>query len=223
MTIIHSREQSKIRHIQRKIQNQFEQKMVPSGEEICKKQLFNLIDKMQNVTVDEQQIDPFMPAIYKKLEWLSREDLINRFVSLEFNRFLDYYRNAPDLNILQKESKQGSRKAAGQMFTRFFINAGSLDGMAPSNLMGLINEKTKKRNIEIGKIEIMKKFSFFEIDSTFAERLIKGFKDAEYSDRKLVLEIASDKPASSVSRRNKDKKFGTRKPRKTKRRSKSRV
>ncbi len=80
---------------------------MPNGEEICKKQLFNLIDRMEKVEVDENQIAPFMETVNKKLEWLSKEDIIKRFVSLEFNRFLNYYKDAPDLN---KKAKTGGGK-----------------------------------------------------------------------------------------------------------------
>ncbi len=206
MTIIHSREKGKINNIKRKIQKPFEQKMIPSGDEICKKQLFNLIDKMEKVTVDETQIEPFMQVIYKKLEWLSREELIKHFVSLEFKRFLDYYKDAPDLNVLMKEKKKESKRREKSIFSRFFINVGSQDGIAPANLIGLINECTKKRDIEIGKIEIMKKFSFFEVDCAFTDRLVKGFENVEQNGRKIVVEMAQDKPASSSRRRIKDKK-----------------
>lgn len=224
LTIIHSRERGKIKNIERKIQKTFARKMVPSGEEICKKQLFKLIDKMEKVAVDEAQIEPFMPAIYKKLEWLSREELINHFVSLEFSRFLDYYKDAPDLNVMLKEKKKGAKQGTKQdsrqsfknEFSRYFINLGAVNGMTASNLIGLINECTKKRDIEIGKIEVMKSFSFFEVDSTFVDRLKNGFQGIEFDGRRVVLEEAQDKPASSVRKKTKDKKGAIPKSRKLK-------
>jgi ATP-dependent RNA helicase DeaD len=183
---------------------------------------------MEKVAVDESKIEPFMPDIYKKLEWLSREELIKHFVSLEFNRFLTYYKNAPDLNILSKSKKQSSntsqkagrqrssavqkegrqRSNQGQKseFTRFFISAGSLEGIDPTNLIGLINQQTKKRDIEIGKIEIMKNFSFFEVDGAYTERLISQFENAEFGGKKIMVEVAQDKPATSERRMKKEKK-----------------
>jgi ATP-dependent RNA helicase DeaD len=220
LTIIHSRERGKIRILERKVQKTFEQKRIPSGTEICKKQLFNLIDKMEKVAVDEPQIEPFMPSIYKKLDWLSREELIKHFVSLEFNRFLGYYKDAPDLNVTVKDRKKeskGGRRGISE-FSRFFINAGSQNGMGPANLIGLINECTRKRDIEIGKIEIMKKFSFFEVDSSFSNRLIKGFEGVEFEGTKIVIEMAQDKPATSVRKKTKPRKSIKSKPGKKKHR-----
>lgn len=248
LSIIHSREKGKIKNIERKIQKPIKPKLVPSGDEVCQKQLFNLIDKMEKVAVDETKIEPFMPDIYKKLEWLSREELIKHFVSLEFNRFLTYYKDAPNLNIIQKERKHGSsansmpkrrsersnsrtsshrsteRSANSRQhseFSRFFINAGSQEGIDPSNLIGLINQRTKKRDIEIGKIEIMKNFSFFEVDSAFTDRLISQFENAEYDGKKIMVEVAQDKPASSERRKSKERKSYGLKPKKPKTKKKS--
>ena len=227
ITIIHSREKNKIKMIEKKIGKDFEQKFVPSGVEICEKQLFSLIDKMQKVTVDEAQIEPFLPDIYQKLDWLTREDLIKHFVSLEFNRFLDYYRNAPDLNILAKQKKKKTRKkgksAYNEDFSQFFINAGSQDGLEPAYLIGLINENTKKRDIDIGKIEIMKKFSFFEVDSDYTEKIIKGFNKAEYGGRKVIVELAQDKKETDFGKQSKPWASGKKKKtkvKKTKKKSK---
>ncbi len=220
LTIIHSREKGKISSIKKMIRKEFEQKPIPSGAEICEKQLFKLIDKMENVAVDDAQIEPFLPAINKKLEWLSREDLIKHFVSLEFNRFLDYYKNAPDLNVLLKEKKgkkqKMSKRFAEKEFSRFFINAGSQDGLQPASLMGLINEQTKKRDIEIGKIEIMKKFSFFEVDCDYTDKVIKGFESAEYAERKMVVELAQEKKDFGPSKRSSTKKSSKEKTKKSK-------
>jgi len=248
LSIIHSREKGKIKNIERKIQKPIKPKLIPSGDEVCQKQLFNLIDKMEKVAVDETKIEPFMPDIYKKLEWLSREELIKHFVSLEFNRFLTYYKDAPNLNIIQKERKHGSsansmpkrrsersnsrtsshrsteRSANSRQhseFSRFFINAGSQEGIDPSNLIGLINQRTKKRDIEIGKIEIMKNFSFFEVDSAFTDRLISQFENAEYDGKKIMVEVAQDKPASSERRKSKERKSYGLKPKKPKTKKKS--
>ncbi|MFH2130725.1 MAG: DEAD/DEAH box helicase [bacterium] len=225
LSIIHSRETGRLKNIERLIRKPFEQKQIPSGVEICKKQLFKLIDKMEKVAVDETQIEPFLPMITKKLEWLSREELIKHFVSLEFNRFLDYYKNAPNLNVLRKEKKQLTKGAKGpkgpkgaktsthrgkSYFSRFFINAGSQNGIDPASLIGLINETTKKRDIEIGKIEIMKSFSFFEVDSSFSDRLVSSFDNIEHDGRKLVIEAAQERPESTSRKKSGEKRsFGS--------------
>lgn len=114
ISIIHLKEKGKLKLVEKKAGKSFEQKNVPTGREICEKQLFNLIDKVENIDVDEAQIDQFMPVIYKKLEWLDREELINHFVSVEFNRFLQYYKNTPDLNVVSEyQGKQKSRLKEG--------------------------------------------------------------------------------------------------------------
>ena len=109
VTLVHLREKSKIRQVERIVNKQFIQKEIPTGKEICEKQLFSLIDKVEKIDVNEAQISEFMPVIYKKLAWLDREELIKHFVSVEFNRFLYYYKNAPDINV--DESKHNEKNS----------------------------------------------------------------------------------------------------------------
>jgi len=147
--------------------------MVPSGKEICEKQLFNLIDRVENVNVSDFQIDDFMPDIYKKLEWLDREQLIKHFVSVEFNRFLQYYQNAPDINVDEthavddkkvtpgkrvknkdfKRSKN-SRKKEDYIFSRFFFNQGKKNGINKRKIIDLVNHHLPNHSAEIGDIEM---------------------------------------------------------------------
>ena len=110
ISIIHIKELHKIKALEKITKKQFTRLMVPNGLEICKKQLFHLIDKMENVQVNDEQIDVFLPHIYKKLGYLTKEDIINRFVSLEFNRFLDYYKDAQDINIEDRPSRNKRSK-----------------------------------------------------------------------------------------------------------------
>jgi ATP-dependent RNA helicase DeaD len=179
IAIIHSKERFKIKKIEMMIKKQFEHHPVPDGKAICEKQLFKLIDKMEQVEVDDTQIDPYLKVINKKLDWLSKEQLIKQFVSLEFNRFISYYKNAPDLNF--KESKGGKsekRDKKNRMSqaesSRLFINIGKKEKLAPLDLIGMINDQTGIRNIEIGKIEIFNNFTFFEVDKNYTEIVIKS-------------------------------------------------
>ena len=193
ITIIHTREINKIRNLERITGKKFEKKPVPTGNEICEKQLFNLVDRMEHTEVDEAQIAGYMDVIYKKLEWLSREDLIKRFVSVEFNRFLDYYKDAPDLNV--KEDKRALKKQDKEIqpaksFTRFFINAGLKHKITPPRIIGLINDHTKRRDLAIGRIDIMKNFSFFEVDQKFEKEVLNGFRNASYEGIKLSVEVS---------------------------------
>lgn len=197
ISIIHSRETRKMKDIEKLLHKKFEARKVPTGAEICEKQLFNLIDRMENVEVDENQIEPFMLQIYKKLEWLSREDLIKRFVSVEFNRFLAYYKNTPDLNVAQPEFEK--KRIPQDQFITFKIDVGFQDGINPPRLIGLVNEQTRNRNIEVGRIEIGQNSSFFEIDKNFSDLVMKSFRDATFEDIKVTVKI-SDSPIKGKSR-----------------------
>lgn len=190
VVIANLKEKNKLQQIEKKINKKFAFVRVPNGKEICEKQLFHLIDRMEKVEVDYSQIDPMLPDIFRKLEWLDREELIKKFVSVEFNRFLEYYRNAADLNI-QQDKKSGRKKGDGQIsFSRFFINLGKTDGLKPSFLIGLINEFTNIRDIEVGEIDILNNFSFFEVDSEHAAGVFNAFKGKSYKKRKIVIEPA---------------------------------
>ena len=214
ISIIHTREMGRVRELERITGAKFQRKMVPSGRDICEKQLFHLVDKMEHINVNEEQIDQYLKVIYKKLEWLSREDLIKKFVSLEFNRFLDYYKHAIDINVKaeqreSRDSRQSGRssreKSAGQRrerngeaeFARLFINLGSKNNLTPPKLIGLINDYGRSRRITIGKIDIQRNFSFFEVDAGAASKLISGFKGAGYEGTMLdvnMAELSKPKP-----------------------------
>ena len=207
--ITNLREKSKIQQIEKQINKKFKIEPVPNGKEICTKQLFYLIDRMEKVEVDDRQIDAFLPDIYRKLEWLDRNELIKKFVSMEFNRFLDYYKNAPDLNapVENKRSKK-ERNSSGQ-FARFFINLGRTDDLNPQTLIGMVNDFTGIRNIEIGEIEILKNFSFFEADSSYTNEILETFQGQKLRKREINIEIAADKRGRDRNKSFKSKKeFG---------------
>ncbi|MCU0371338.1 MAG: DEAD/DEAH box helicase [Bacteroidales bacterium] len=208
ISIIHSRETKKIRDIEHMLNKRFEQKKVPTGVEICEKQLFNLVDRVEKVEVDEAQIEQFLPVILKKLEWLSREDLIKHFVSEEFNRILAYYKNTPDLNVAHPEDdRKRSRKGQGQ-FVTLQINAGFHDGLNPPRLIGLVNEQTRSRDIDVGRIEIGPNSSFFEIEKNSSEEVLKSFKDAIFEGVKVKVGIsAGELKPRSKSRSNDRSKY----------------
>jgi ATP-dependent RNA helicase DeaD len=195
IAICHSREVNKIKRLEQLSDKKFVKKQVPGGSEICEKQLFNLIDKVEKIEVNESQIEQYLPVIYKKLDWLSREDLIKHFVSVEFNRFLAYYKGARDLNVVGKP-KAEIRKGKAKGFSRFFISVGSKSNLTVPRLIGLINDTTQKRNIEIGKIEIMKKFSFFEIDQRFEKEILRAFKNVRYEGGSVSVELSKPEKKS---------------------------
>lgn len=237
IAIVHTRENSKIRQLEKMANIKFERKMVPTGKEICEKQLYTLIDKIERVDTDNSQIEQFLPAIYNKLEWLSREELIKHIVSVEFNQFLKYYKNAPDLNVsesrspIERKGKKGvrgerstknerpgrgdkrkhNRGESGESgYTRFYINLGAKKGVDVQRLIGLVNESTKNRNIPIGKIDIMKKFSFFEVESRYAGEVKAGFSKFKFEGSGVLVE-ESKPDVNSYREKPQEKKRKTRK------------
>lgn len=196
IAILHTREMRKIREIEKRTKISFSRKDVPTGMDICKTRLLSLIDKVENVDVDEQQIAQFMPDIYKKLEWLERDELIKHFVSTEFNRYLSYYKNARDINISSNSKNRGKKRRDNPnrndrsltSLSGYYINIGFQSKMNPGRLMGLINECLRSSNAVIGNIEIMKTFSFFEIEKEYEEKLIKSFKGKKFAGISIQIE-----------------------------------
>ena len=196
IAILHTREMRKIREIEKRTKISFSRKDVPTGMDICKTRLLSLIDKVENVDVDEQQIAQFMPDIYKKLEWLERDELIKHFVSTEFNRYLSYYKNARDINISNNSKNRGKKRRDNPnrndrsltSLSGYYINIGFQSKMNPGRLMGLINECLRSSNAVIGNIEIMKTFSFFEIEKEYEDKLIKSFKGKKFAGISIQIE-----------------------------------
>ena len=214
ITLVNYREKSRIPQIEKIIQKKCERLPVPTGAEICQKQLFKLIDKMEHVAVDEDQIAPFMDTVNKKLEWLSKEEIIKHFVSLEFNRFLEYYKNAPDLNAGDKgknEKVSGRSKAKTREtkatkpkgnYARFFISLGKKDGINPQKIIGMVNDQTQKRDIAIGDIDIKGNFSFFEIEEKNATKVLGAFQGLKHKGKPVAVQIAmEDKPQLKKAKR----------------------
>ena len=211
--IIHTREMRKIREIEKKFSITFIREAVPSGLDICKKRLYSLIDKVENVEVDEQQIGQFMPDIYKKLEWLEREELVKHFVSTEFNRYLSYYKNARDINISgdsmegkrSKREKQSRGDRRNTSFAGFYVNVGFQHKLNPGRLIGLINKYLRSSDAVIGKIEVMKTFSFFEIDTKWESKLLVGFKGKKFGGISLLVEGDKGSPRGERGSKGKSK------------------
>ena len=223
VTLINMREKGKLHEIEVLVNKQFIKKEVPSGREICEKQLFSLIDKVEKIEVNNEQIAGFLPVIYKKLAWLDREELIKHFVSVEFNRFLTYYENAPDINVLEThhserensrserrdrkrrkerdggnenrgfERKEGKGKRGNLEYSRFFFNLGKKSGITKRTILELINQQLPGKSVEIGNIEVLKSFSFFEVDKRFENEVIKSFKEAKYKGQRIGIDIAKAK------------------------------
>ncbi len=191
-TIITNREISKIRSIERKV-GKMKKEVVPTGKQICEKQLFSTIDKIGKIEINHEEIDEYLPAIYDQLKEMDREELLQRLVSLEFNRFLDFYKGSSDINVEERESRARSTKSG---FTRFFINVGKKDNMNPKELLVLINENINVRNIEIGSIDLLESFSFFEADSTHKDEILNSMNRIQYKGNRVSVEEAQQKSRS---------------------------
>jgi len=206
--ISHSREKRKLFSIEKMLGKELILKKVPGGDEICAIQLLKLIDKIVKTDVSPQ-IEKHLPIIEEKLSHLDKEELVKHFVSAEFNRFLSFYKNAPDLNITAskgRDSRDGGRDRdrgrdsgrsgrghSDEGFTRFFINLGKTHKCEPQNLIGLVNEFTRNRNLQIGKIDILQGFSFFEVESSAEKEVLEGFEDSQWNGYKLTVEVSKPK------------------------------
>jgi len=207
IVLVNGKEKGKLRAIERIIKKKFVEGKVPSGKEIVQNQLMNLIDKVQKTEVNESEINEFLPSIYEKLEDLNREELIQKFVSLEFNSMLAYYENAKDLNDLGRDNSR--RRETADNMTRFFINIGRKDSLNPAKLIGLINDQEIGDKIEIGAIDILDTFSFFEIDKNFEYKTLEAFSSnqPDFDGRTVNVEITK-KERSGGGRRGGKKPFG---------------
>ncbi|GAB3918240.1 DEAD/DEAH box helicase [Mucilaginibacter boryungensis] len=199
IAIINSKELGKIRQIERVIGKKFVKAEIPTGFDVCEKQLFALIHKVHNVEVNEQQIEQYLPRIMNEFADLSKEDIIKRFASLEFNSFLEYYKNAPDLNApaddrFARDGERGDRAPRGGSaeFTRLFINLGSVDGFSRGDLLGYICNTSKISGRTVGKIDVKGVYSFFEVPNEEVEKVQAGFKGADFQGRDVRIEISGE-------------------------------
>ena len=221
IAISNSRESRKIKSIENKSQIKFLKKEVPTGKDICSKQLFKLIEKIEKVKVDDKQIEPYLDDIYKKLEWLSREDLIKHFVSAEFNKFLEYYKNSNNINNKGVKSRSDSKFKNGRSnrnsFVNYSINIGRKKGVTPIELISLINRVMKSNQIEIGKIDIRGDHTIFEMDKSLSTDLSKGIKKINFRGNDLSIEETDDKIEARPSKQKRNRSRSS----KNKRRGKS--
>lgn len=188
IAIINLKEKYKIKHIEKVLDKRFKKERVPTGREICEKQLFNHIDRMEKVDVYNEEIETFLPTIYKKLEWLDREELIKRFVSIEFNSFLEYYKNTVDINV-DVDEKDDKKRRSSEM-CRFFINLGRKNELTPPLLIGLVNDISRSLSIRIGKIDIMHSFSFFEAEASYKDTILKAFSTKKFKNQRIAVDEA---------------------------------
>jgi ATP-dependent RNA helicase DeaD len=222
IAIVHLKEKRKIKEIEKGILKTFEQGVIPTGKQICEKQLFHFIDKLEKVKVNEEEIQDLLPSIYRKLDWLDKEDLIKRLISHEFNLLIDYYQEAVEIETPQefrnnqperpKNRRQGgerferrrddycrepaggvvrgSGQASERGYTRLFINLGKTDGLTPHSLIGLLNDSIQGKKVSVGRIDLMKNFSFFEVPDKEARRVLQGLNGVKAFRQVIVVEVS---------------------------------
>ena len=208
VAIIHSREKGKLREIERIIGKKFEHKEVPTPEQIIEKQLYSLADKLEKVEVNEDQIAQYLPGVSKKLSWLSEEDLLKRVLSLEFNRLLDYYRDAPKIDFIDEKPNRADRKAdrkkdreprsdqdkdrrtAEKGMERIYVNAGKNDGFFAGNLIDLLNKTVPGKRVDVGRIDLLPGYSLFDVRKSDAQRVVEALKGDDWMGKRLYSEIA---------------------------------
>lgn len=205
IALIAKKELGKIRQIEKMVKTTFEKKLIPTGVEVCEKRVLHIVHRLREVNLIENEISHFLPAVNEELKDLSKEEIIKRFTALEFNHFLDYYRDAPDLN----KSERGSDRDSGDRYVtgdRLFINLGKMDGLDSGKLLSLICDRSSVNKQKIGKIDIKGAYSFFEIEKDFTDVVREHVHGFEYKGRIVRIEVTESRDGGSENRKNSSRK-----------------
>ena len=200
ISIIHTRERYKVKAIEKIIQKEFVDGTLPAAKDICSKQLYKVMDQILKVDVNEEEIEPFLKDIYRHFEYIDKEDIIKKIISMTFNRFLEYYANAPEIEKpsgkrSDREGERGSRSSRGERtrktprtpeagYKRLFINLGKDDGFYPGEVMQFINKNVHGRQ-EVGHIDLLGKFSYIEVPEKDANKVMKALNGTTYKKREV--------------------------------------
>jgi Superfamily II DNA and RNA helicases len=196
LAIVSKREVIRIQQVEKNLKRRFTKINIPTGDEICQQKLMSLMHRVRNVEVNEEEIDSFLPDVYHELKDLTKEEIIKRIASLEFNRFLEYYRDARDLNKSDSKAKYVDEDGGRDSYTtgdRIFINVGKMDGLDTGSLLGLICDFGEIDKGKIGKIDIKGAYSFFEVEKDATKKVMDGFDGVEVRGRKVRLEMTGEK------------------------------
>ncbi len=191
--LVDTREVRRIKELESKSGIQFEYKKIPSGQAVCEKQLHAMVDRLVSTEVNNKEIDNYLPPVLETLSALSKEELIRRFVSAEFNRFLDYYRGAEDINVKIKKRLTKKDKAEFRLTgntQRFFINVGRLDKLKEGSIVRLVCDKSGISSKKLGRIELKREFSFFDVEKNVAKKVLKSLKSATLAGRQINAKFA---------------------------------
>jgi ATP-dependent RNA helicase DeaD len=205
ITIVTTKYEERIPQIERMNKAKFTKLAIPTGEEVCEAQLMQIMKNIHETEVRDTEIEPFLPAIYAELEDISKEELIKRFASMEFNRFLSYYKDAPDLNPRRKRvleyggagDVRPQRSSSGGGYARLFVNIGEMDGLSKRDFINLLGDNFNVPGGAIGRVDIKKSYLHFDVEPQFVERLKSSLQKATFNGRKLRVDDATESKDSS--------------------------
>jgi len=194
--LVNTREVRRIKELESKSGIRFEYKKIPCGRAVCEKQLYAMVGRLVSAEVNKKEIDDYLPPVFETLSALSKEELIRRVVSAEFNRFLDYYRGAEDINVRVKKRQTKADKAKHRLAgntQRFFMNVGRLDKLKEGAIVRLVCDKSGISSRKLGRIELKREFSFFDVEKSVAKKVLKSLKGATLDGRKIRTQFAEQK------------------------------
>jgi ATP-dependent RNA helicase DeaD len=204
IVLVNTREVRRINELESQSGIRFEFKKIPSGHAVCEKQLFAMVERMVSAEVNNKEIDNYLPPVFETLSALSKEELIRRFISAEFNRFLDYYRGAEDINVKVKKrptkSDNAERRPTGNT-QRFFINVGRLDKLKEGAIVRLVCDKSGIPSRKLGRVELKREFSFFDVEKSVAQKVLKSLKGVTLDGRKVCAKFAGKEKKDSKNKR----------------------
>ncbi len=209
MLLVNTREARRIKELEQRSGVRFIMGKIPQGRDICERQLFAMVEKMVRVEVNPQEIELYLPPVYKALKTISKQELIQRFVSVEFNRFLDDYRDAGDLNVQKgppTKPETKPRRLTSQNAQSFFINIGRMDNIREGAIVRLICDKAGIRSDKIGQISLNREFSFFDVDKRVARKVYTALKGVQWENRTIKINFADSTRAGTKTRKRKRKK-----------------
>lgn len=204
MVIITKSERRTIKRIEKLINQTFEQKDIPSGEEICQVQLYNLAKSIKNTEINHD-IDKYLPGIEEEFEDLTKEELIKKMFSVEFTRFFNYYKNASDLNVKAQDQRDYREGEDSGESTRYFINMGSRDGFDWMSLKDFLKAHLDLGRDGVSRVDVKEGFSFFNTDTSEREKVFASFENFEHQGRQINVEVTKDKGSGG---RKKGRSFG---------------
>ena len=199
IVLVNTREVRRINALESQSGIQFAYKKIPSGRAVCEKQLFAMVERMVSAEVNNKEIDNYLPPVFETLSGLSKEELIRRFVSAEFNRFLDYYRGAEDINVKVKnrptKADKANHRLAGNT-QRFFINVGRLDKLKEGAIVRLVCDNSGISSKKLGRIELKREFSFFDVEKNVAKKVLKALRGVTLDGRAIQATYAEKEKKS---------------------------